>query len=103
MNQSQLEENFLWYLKQEGLPLPDERELKFHPTRKWRVDFVYSVNMLAIEIEGGEWINGRHNRQLAKDAEKYNELTLAGYKLLRFTGSMLSNGLAMAQLRRMLL
>ena len=102
MGKSQLEENFLWLIKQEGLPRPDKREYKFHPVRKWRVDFVYSTNMLAVEIEGGEWVNVMHNRQLAKDAEKYNELTLAGYKLLRFTGSMLANGTAMIQLRRML-
>jgi very-short-patch-repair endonuclease len=100
---SKLEEDFLWMLKAEGLPRPDEREFKFHPDRRWRVDFVYPSIMLAVEIEGGEWINGRHNRALAKDAEKYNELTLAGYKLLRFTGSMLKNGLAMSQLKRMLL
>ena len=100
---SKLEEDFLWMLRAEGLPMPDEREFKFHSYRKWRVDFIYTSVMLAVEIEGGEWVNGRHNRALAKDAEKYNELTLAGYRLLRFTGGMLKNGLAMAQLKRMLL
>ena len=100
---SHLEEDFLWLLKAEGLPLPDEREFKFHPNRRWRIDFCYSDLMLAVEIEGGEWVNGRHNRALAKDAEKYNELVLLGYRLLRFAGSQLKNGLAVAQMRRILL
>ena len=100
---SHLEEDFLWLLKSEGLPLPDERELKFHPTRRWRVDFCYSDLMLGVEIEGGEWVNGRHNRALAKDAEKYNELVLLGYRLLRFTGSQLKNGIAVKHMRRILL
>ena len=100
---SQLEEEFLWLLKAEGLPLPDAREFRFHPVRRWRVDFCYSDLMLAVEIEGGEWVNGRHNRALAKDAEKYNELVLLGYRLLRFTGSQLKTGVAVTHMRRALL
>ena len=100
---SHLEEDFLWSLKSEKLPLPDEREFKFHPVRRWRVDFCYPELMLAVEIEGGEWVNGRHNRALAKDAEKYNELVLLGYRLLRFTGSQLKNGIAVKHMRRILL
>jgi very-short-patch-repair endonuclease len=103
MSVSDLEELFIYQLKQSGLPRPDTREFKFHPTRRWRADFLYSEPInLCVEIEGGEWVNGRHNRNLAKDAEKYNEMELMGYRLLRFTGSMLKNGMAMEQMRRAL-
>ena len=40
-----------------------------------------------IEIEGGIWNQGRHNRGYgyAQDVRKYNDYILAGYKLIRFT------------------
>jgi hypothetical protein len=60
-------------------------EYKFHPTRRWRLDwFLPSVNV-GIEIEGGIWIRGRHTRPLGflRDIEKYNAAALMGIKLYR--------------------
>jgi hypothetical protein len=60
-------------------------EYKFHPTRRWRLDwFLPSVN-IGIEIEGGIWIRGRHTRPLGflRDIEKYNTAALMGIKLYR--------------------
>ena len=59
------------------------KELK----RKFRFDYCYSKHKLAIEIEGGIWINGRHNRAsgFIKDMEKYNIACVLGYRILRFT------------------
>ena len=73
-----------WY--RSPLPIP-VREHRFHPTRKWRFDLAFIKEKLAIEIEGGVWIIGRHNRGAGfiKDMEKYNEATFYGWKLLRFT------------------
>jgi very-short-patch-repair endonuclease len=103
---SKLEDKFLTQLKQCGLPRPSEREFMFAKEigRKWRADFAYLQNdmKLLIEIEGGEYVNGRHNRQLAQDAEKYNTATLLGYRLLRFTGSMLKSGMAMDHMEKVL-
>jgi hypothetical protein len=68
-------------------------EFKFHPQRKWRLDFYLLEGNWGIEIEGGAWIQGRHNRAegYLADLEKYNECTIAGIKLLRFdTQSVLS-------------
>ena len=59
------------------------KELK----RKFRFDYCYPKKKLAIEIEGGIWINGRHNRAsgFIKDMEKYNIACILGYRILRFT------------------
>lgn len=66
-----------------------EAEHKFHPTRKWRIDFAVDPQgaKIAIEVEGGVWINGRHNRSAGflKDMKKYNALTAAGWRLIRVT------------------
>lgn len=66
-------------------PLPGwdlEREYRFHPTRKWRFDFAFPSQKLAIEIEGF----GRHQTVTGymTDLEKYNEATRLGWRMLRF-------------------
>ena len=62
-------------------------EYKFHPVRKWRFDYAVPDLMIAVEIEGGTWIKGRHNRAegYQKDMEKYNMAQLMGWKVLRYT------------------
>ena len=79
------------------------REYRFHPVRKWRVDFAFPDRTppLAVEVEGGTWRgNGRHSRGAGFEADclKYNALSLAGWVLLRFTSSMVHDGRAIAQL-----
>lgn len=61
-------------------------EYKFHETRKWRFDFAHPQLRIAIEIEGGIWIRGRHTRAIGyrNDIEKYNSATIAGWRILRF-------------------
>ena len=39
-----------------------EREYRFVPARKFRADFAIVPMKLLIEVEGGHWQNGRHNR-----------------------------------------
>ncbi len=62
------------------------REYQFHPERKWRVDFAHIPSRILIEIEGGIWIQGRHNRGAGfiTDIEKYNEATFSGWRVFRF-------------------
>ena len=73
-----------------GLPEP-EREYRFHNVRKWRFDFSWPDYMVAVEIEGGTHVRGRHNRGrgFTEDCYKYNAAALQGWTVLRFTADML--------------
>jgi very-short-patch-repair endonuclease len=70
------------------------REHRFAPPRRWRFDFAWVEKRLAVEIDGGNWNNGRHNRGSARDAEneKMNSAQLLGWRVLHFTGAAVKNG-----------
>ena len=71
---SHLEEKFAYQIKTVGIPTPI-REYKFHPDRKWRFDFYWETGW-AVEINGGGWQGGGHNRhplKLWENYEKYND------------------------------
>ena len=72
-------------------------EYRFDPVRRWRLDFAFPDLKLAIEIDGGIWTQGRHTRGAGyeKDLEKHNALTLAGWRLLRFSGKAVKSGEAL--------
>jgi hypothetical protein len=76
--------HFLWKAA-DGPAL--ERELIFFPGRRWRADFAHLPSRTLIEIEGGIWIQGRHNRAegFLADIEKYFEAALAGWTVLRLS------------------
>jgi hypothetical protein len=81
-----------------------EREYVFHPTRKWRVDLCNPERMVAVEVEGfaagGQ--PGRHQRAagFTSDCEKYAELAIAGYRLIRVTSRHIKSGEALAWVER---
>jgi hypothetical protein len=68
------------------VPRPVE-EFPFHPHRKWRFDYAWPIRKIAVEIEGGVWIKGRHNHpaSMIKEMEKYNEAARLGWRVFRFT------------------
>lgn len=63
------------------------KEHMFHWTRKWRFDYAIPDLKIAIEIDGGVWDYGRHNRPegYINDMEKLNTATSMGWLVLRFT------------------
>ena len=92
---SKLEHQMAIQIRAEDLPAP-EREYQWAPDRKWRFDFAWPGDRLALEVEGGTWNQGRHTRGagFARDCEKYNTATLAGWRVLRVTGDHVREGQA---------
>lgn len=68
-------------------------EYYFDKTRKWRFDFAWPDIKVAVEIEGGVWSGGRHTRGkgFESDCNKYNAATIQGWRVLRFTGGMVTD------------
>ena len=91
----------IWKLA--GLPSP-QHEASFHPKRKWRIDYFWPQFNLAVEVEGGVFIKGRHVTGIGSvgDMEKYNYLTLFGFRLLRFTPRQVKSGYASAFIRALI-
>lgn len=79
------------YFTQCGLPEP-VTEYEFHPTRKWRFDFAWIRQMIALEVEGGTFIAGRHGRGagMRADMEKYNAAATLGWRVFRVMPENLS-------------
>ena len=93
---SQLEEDFALQCKL-CLKEQPEREYRFHPERRWRFDFAWPPYQIALEIEGGTWVRGRHGRGAGfkEDCEKYNAAVLMGWKVFRVTSDMVTDGSAL--------
>ena len=97
-------------IEAEGLPSP-EREYKFHPVRKWQLDLAWPEYMLAVEVQGGIWMQttktGRpkghaHPKRFLEDIEKQNEAVLAGWRLLQVTPEMIDDAQALELVSRAL-
>lgn len=80
-----------------GAGIPYEPEHRGVPGRRFRFDFAFPEHMLAVEIDGGTWVQGRHNRPkgYAKDCEKLNLAVLHGWRVLRFTADQVRDGTAL--------
>jgi very-short-patch-repair endonuclease len=62
-------------------------EYRFHRSRRWRFDYAIPHLRLAIEIDGGVWHYGRHNRPQGylSDMEKFNAAAALGWVVMKFT------------------
>lgn len=67
-------------------------EHKFHPKRKWRFDYAHLRAKIAIELDGGIFSNGRHNRAsgFLKDCEKLNAAAAEGFRVFRLATGMVT-------------
>lgn len=94
-------DSFLIRCSAHNIPAP-QKEYRFCPHRRWRLDYAWPEYKLAVEIEGGIWKYGRHNRAsgFLSDMEKYNELAIMGWSLLRFTPEQIEMGDAMITIQR---
>ena len=66
-------------------------EYRFDPTRRWRFDFAWPEERVAVECDGAVYARGRHTRGYGfeGDCEKLNAATRQGWRVLRYTGGML--------------
>lgn len=89
------------------LPTP-VAEFKFHPERKWRLDYAWPERKIGLEIEGGIWIRGRSGHggahslpsNIVRDMEKMNEAQRLGWRIFRFQPRQLKSGEAKDYLKR---
>ena len=61
--------------------------LKALGLRDWRFDVAIPEYQIAVELDGGTWIQGRHSRGagVISDMDKINAATVRGWRVLRYT------------------
>lgn len=93
--------DLIWELY--GIEMP-MLEYRFSPPRKWRFDYAWINQKVAVEIEGGIWTRGRHLRGsgFLGDMEKYNTATRQGWRVFRFTPQQLRKGEAQSFIKEIL-
>ena len=81
------------YCLREGYPDPLP-EYRFHPSRKWRFDYAWPEEMVALEIDGAIWVGGRHSggAGFIKDCEKKNCAALMGWRVFTAPTDWLKDG-----------
>ena len=69
-----------------------EAEHRFDSGRKWRFDFAWPSEKVAVEIHGGTRTGGRHVRGdgIRDDVRKLNAAVLQGWRVLIYTTDDLS-------------
>ena len=91
MSKSEFEQQFAVAWRCFGNGAQPVREYKFATAigRKWQFDFAFPDVLVAVEIDGGQWKahGGRHNTD--EDRDKLNHAACLGWRVLRFSGSML--------------
>lgn len=93
---------FFALLKEYDLPIPT-KELKFHPSRRWRFDYSWDDVGLAVEQEGGIFTGGRHSRGqgMVNDMEKYNAAAELGWVVLRYTPQQIETQACVHQISKL--
>lgn len=86
----------LWQLEAADAPKP-ATEHRFHSERKWRFDMAWPERMVAVEVDGGAWIGGRHTSGSGFEADclKLSHAAALGWRVLRVTPRMVQDGSAL--------
>lgn len=103
MSASELEDTFAMQLDAVGLD-GYVREYQAIPGRRFRFDFCWVKERLAVEIQGGTYSRGAHARPLGikRDYEKGNLAVQFGWKVLQFDADMVKSGQALEFTEKML-
>ena len=64
-------------------------EYQFAAPRRWRFDWAFIQQRVAVEVDGGVWLKfgGRHGSD--KDREKLNEAAARGWRVIRLSPQMI--------------
>ena len=101
-----------WQMTVAKLPEP-EREFRFASPRRWRFDFAWPEQRVALEVEGltrygsnrnGTMKLGRHQsaKGITADMEKYNTAALKGWLVLRVCQEHIRSGEALQWVEELL-
>lgn len=76
-----------------SLPIP---EYRFDTVRRYRFDYAWPLRMVAVEIDGGVWTQGRHTRGkgFIEDQRKGNLACKLGWFVLHYTPDRLGECIA---------
>lgn len=81
-----------------------EREYFFHPSRKWRSDWIVKGTKVLVEFEGGLFKKRAAGHSsvtgILRDLEKYNEATLLGFIVIRIAPNHVRSGEALQWVER---
>lgn len=72
--------------------------------RRWRLDFYWPEQGLAAEVDGGLYVNGRHNRGAAMEEQYFRdqEAAMQGILVVRFSPKQVKSGRVVDVIRRLL-
>jgi hypothetical protein len=99
-------------IKGANLPLPKygKEQVRLYPRKllpgrqklvPFRFDLAWDGPKLAVEVMGGTWVNGAHNRGATyeRDCEKLAEAQIQGWVVLKVTTDMVESGRALDLIR----
>lgn len=100
---SALEMALLTRLERHGLPLGDG-QYRFVPGRLYRFDRAWPAHLVAVEIQGGLWVNGAHSRGsgVERDCVKLSIAAAMGWRVLPISKAMIEDGQAVDLIARAL-
>jgi hypothetical protein len=86
-----------------GLPEP-VAEWEFSGHGAWRADYAWPEYALALEVNGGAWVNGRHNRgsHTMDEHRKMNQYAMEGWRVIYTTPKRLLTQETVEMVRRAL-
>jgi very-short-patch-repair endonuclease len=86
-----------------GLPTP-ARQVRFDAERRWKFDLAWPAQLVACEVDGATYADGRHNRGdgIHNDCEKFSTAAAQGWRVLRVDAKMVEDGSAVRLIERAL-
>lgn len=87
-----------------GLGKDLRKRLQAAGLKDYRFDAAWPAHKLAVEVEGGSWVNGRHTRGAGfrDDCWKYHHAMALGWTVYRCEESLIRGGQAVALVEKLL-